>query len=60
MVAFCLKTVVVIMLTMMVVVTDTDIGCDLFGYNNAMVVMVLATEVVILVLKVPLMVEVMR
>ena len=25
---------VVIMLTMMVVVTDTDIGCDLCGYNN--------------------------
>ena len=48
------------MLTMMVVVTDTDIGCDLCGYNNAMVVMVLATEVVILVLKMPLMVEVMR
>ena len=34
MAAFCLKTVVVIMLTMMVVVTDTDIGCDLCGYNN--------------------------
>ena len=33
MAAFCLKTVVVIMLTMMVVVTDTDIGCDLCGYN---------------------------
>ena len=45
---------------MMVVVTDTDIGCDFCGYNNAMVVMVLATEVVILVLKMPLMVEVMR
>ena len=36
MVAFCLKwskTVVVIVLTKMVVVTNTDIGCDLCGYN---------------------------
>ena len=47
--------VVVIMMTMMVVVTNTDIGCDLCEYNNAMVVMVLATEVVILVLKLPIM-----
>ena len=40
------------MLTMMVVVTNTDIGCDLCGYSNG----VHATEVVILVKTVPMMV----